>query len=46
MNLRTKEAVERLSHLRQDKIYRELMNGDTTVAFDDEIGRASCRERV
>ncbi|MFA5510986.1 MAG: NADH dehydrogenase (quinone) subunit D [Candidatus Kapaibacterium sp.] len=37
MNLRTKEAVNRLNQIRQEKIYRELMDGDTTMTFDDAI---------
>ncbi len=31
MNLRTKESVEKLNQIRQEKIYRELMTGETTV---------------
>lgn len=37
MNLRTKEAVERLNQIRQEKIYHELMNGETSIKFEDAI---------
>jgi len=37
MNLRTKESVEKLNQIRQEKIYRELMTGETTVKFEDAI---------
>ncbi|GAB1373053.1 NADH dehydrogenase (quinone) subunit D [Candidatus Kapaibacterium sp.] len=37
MNLRTKEAVERLNQIRQEKIYHELMNGETSIKFEDAL---------
>jgi NADH-quinone oxidoreductase subunit D len=37
MNLRTKESVEKLNQIRQEKIYHELMDGNTSVKFEDAI---------
>jgi NADH-quinone oxidoreductase subunit D len=37
MNLRTKEAVDKLNQIRHEKIYHELMNGDTTIKFEDAL---------
>lgn len=37
MNLRTKAEVERLHKMRQDKIYKELLDKDTSVIFDDAL---------
>lgn len=37
MNLRTKAAIDELHKKRQDKIYKELLDKDTEVLFDDPL---------
>lgn len=37
MNVRTNAEVDRINELRQNKIYKALMNGDTSIAFDDAL---------
>jgi NADH-quinone oxidoreductase subunit D len=37
MNVRTNEEVERINNLRQHKIYKALMDGDTSVSYDDAL---------
>lgn len=37
MNVRTNAEVEKLNELRQHKIYKALMDGDTSIAFDDAL---------
>ncbi|MCX6153935.1 MAG: NADH dehydrogenase (quinone) subunit D [Candidatus Kapabacteria bacterium] len=37
MNLRTKAEVEELNRIRQQKIYRELLDKDTSLIFDDPL---------
>jgi NADH-quinone oxidoreductase subunit D len=37
MNLRTHADVEKMHRIRQDKIYRELLDKDTSVIFDDPL---------
>lgn len=37
MNVRTNAEVDKLNELRQNKIYKALMNGDTSIAFDDAL---------
>jgi NADH-quinone oxidoreductase subunit D len=37
MNLKTKAQIDKLNLIRQDKIYKELMRGDTSITFEDAI---------
>lgn len=37
MNVRTNAEVDKLNELRQHKIYKALMDGDTSIAFDDAL---------
>ncbi len=37
MNVRTIAEVEKINQIRQHKIYKELMNGDTSITFDDAL---------
>lgn len=37
MNVRTNEEVERINNLRQHKIYKALMDGDTSISYDDAL---------
>ncbi len=37
MNVRTREEYERINKVRQDKIYKELLDKDTELIFDDPI---------
>ncbi len=37
MNLKSKAAVEELAKIRSRKIYNELLSGDVSVQFDDEL---------
>jgi NADH-quinone oxidoreductase subunit D len=37
MNVRTKAEIDRITAIRQDKIYKRLMDGDTNITFDDAL---------
>jgi NADH-quinone oxidoreductase subunit D len=37
MNLRTKEDIDRMHKIRQSKIYKELLDKDTSLLFDDPL---------
>ncbi len=37
MNVRTNAEVDKINELRQNKIYKALMDGDTSIAFEDAL---------
>ena len=37
MNLRTSEEIEKLNNVRQEKIYKELLDKELTVTLDDPL---------
>jgi len=37
MNVRTQAEIDKITAIRQDKIYKRLMDGDTTISFDDAL---------
>lgn len=37
MNVTTHEEIDRINHKRQEKIYHALMDGDTSVSFEDAL---------
>ncbi|MBS4001422.1 MAG: NADH dehydrogenase (quinone) subunit D [Desulfobulbaceae bacterium] len=37
MNVRTQAEIDKITAIRQDKIYKRLMDGDTNITFDDAL---------
>lgn len=37
MNVRTQAEIDKITAIRHDKIYNRLMDGDTTITFDDAL---------
>ncbi len=37
MNVRTQAEIDKITAIRQEKIYKRLMDGNTTISFDDAL---------